>query len=237
MNKSELKKILPKGFKNSKFDKSALSMIQNSIEMSIRVEKSTFWGTNFESEALPKIIIIISIEVYDKYSTVFEQGHPLHIMETSLNLGNEIVNLGNYGRLFHWENEDISSIKEAIDNNIIPWLNWITTPDVLIEYLKCLEATVIESDIPCSQFSSLLNSLEDYPVNARKNFNSTIATLYEEIGNYQNAIKHLIKHKEYVISDFPASCKVKSMVEAQNKKLRLIDEGIHELKDKLCQQK
>lgn len=231
MKISELKKILPKGFKNSKFEKNALSMNEGSIEMSFRLEQSPFWEINYESESIPKTVIIVGIGVYDRYSAVIERGHAIHIMDVSISHDNQMVNVTGYDKIKHWDNEDKQSITEVLLSELIPWLNWITSPKVLIDYLKCLESTVLNqsSESECGQFSSLLNSLDDYPINARKTFNGAIATLYEQLLDYENSVKHLNLHKEFLIADFPTSCKVQSMIEAFDRKMQIIDDGIKRL--------
>jgi len=83
--------------------------------------------------------------------------------------------------------------------------------------------------VNCEQFSSLLNSLEDYPVNARKTFNGAISTLFEELMDYEKSLKYLKKHNEYIVSEFPDSCKVQSMIESHEKQLEIIDKGINRL--------
>jgi len=110
MNKAALIKILPNGFKNSKFDKNTLSLKELSIEMSVRFEQSTFGGLNNEIEPLSQTVIIAGIGIYDKYSPIFEQGFPTHIMDASLNNHNEMINLAGYDKVKHWNNDDDLSI-------------------------------------------------------------------------------------------------------------------------------
>ncbi|WP_133566442.1 hypothetical protein [Marinicella litoralis] len=236
MKKNDLKKLLPSGFENSKLIKHAVSLCRNNIELSVRLETSDFWELSSHTEVEKKIVIIVSIEIYDKYSKLYEKNIPIHIIEASVSTNSgKMILVDEWSDLQHWETDDISGLANCLDNCVIPWINWIMNPKVMIEYLSHIEHSS-ESQLPekaLEKFESILIDIDiKFPKNNRKGFNGAIASIYEAIGEVENSLKHLKIHQFNTQKDYRPT-KIESINQAYQEKLELIEEGIRRLENKL----
>jgi len=223
-----LKDNLPKGFKKSKAIKGAYDSKQNGIVQSIRIEKSDFLDGD------DKWVIIINVSVHDVFWIYDADNSAMCVAELSV-VDNQVILLDRWDQITHWGLEDLDGVKHTLDSVVLPWLDWFTASGVFVDYLKSLEN--LDSVNMCSEaiakYGSVLIDKIDDPARTRKYFNGAIASVYYELNDYDSAIIHLQKHREFVVSDHKPT-KIQEINESYTNTLKLVDEGLEELKQKVC---
>ncbi|MBQ0775889.1 MAG: hypothetical protein KBT87_14555 [Gammaproteobacteria bacterium] len=226
--KNFLKDNLPKQYKKSKVTKGAFEYEYKGIIGGVRLEKSDFL------DGEDKWVFFLNVSVHDRYWCHDSQDAALVVLEGAV-LDGQIILLERWDQITHWELDDLDGLKAALSGIVLPWLEWFTEPKQLIEYLNALE--VLEADSSSSKAlakygSVLADKLELSPPRARKYYNGAIASLYNELGEYELALKHLEKHREFRIHDHRPS-EVEEFNESHRQTLELIDRGINDLHKQL----
>ena len=219
-----LKENLPESYVLSKEIKGEYKCLQDGIIKFVRLEKSDFL------DGKDKWVYILTVAAHDKYSCHNSDSVANIIFEVSI-LDNQIVLLDRWDQITHWELDDKKGLKNTLDNIVLPWLDWITQPSKLIDYLIRLEKLEPNSlsSAAINKFGSVLaDKLYLTPPRVRKSFNGIIASLYKDLGNKELAKVHLKKHREFIIADHKPT-QVKSFNESFEANMKLIDEGLVEL--------
>ncbi len=221
-----LKENLPKCFKKSKAIKGAYDSIENGIVQSIRLEKSDFL------DGEDKWVIILNISVHDVFWPYDSDSSALSVVELSV-VDDQVVILERWDQIAHWELEDLAGIKCTLDSLVLPWLKWFTTPATFIDYLKSLEAldSTSSSSEAIAKYGSVLADNINNPSRTRKYFNGAMASIYNELKDYNTARQHLKKHREFVELDHTET-EVEAINESYIQTIKLIDKGLDSLGQK-----
>ena len=220
-----LKDNLPKEFKKSKVTKGAYEAENFGIVKSIRIEKSDFL------DGEDKWVIVLDVSVHDRYWPKDSDHAALLVVEASI-VDGSIVLLDRWDQITHWELDDLDGLKHAIESIALPWLDWFCAPANIVDYfgeLERLEASSKSSD-GITKFGTVLSDKLINPPRTRKYFNGAAASIYNELGQYGQALECLERHKAFVMNDHPANCKVKELNDAFFERMEMIDKGIENLK-------
>lgn len=221
--KNFLKKNLPESYKKSTVVSGAYSMEVGSVVRFISIKADDFtedgsYGWVFE----------VSLGAYDKYRIA---GGVLHILDASI-LNEDVGSAQNAYKIKHWKEDEEEEMAEVLRNKIIPWLSWIGEPLETINYLLAFERfkDEVSNHEDVKKYGSvLLANLGKVPKRATKYFNSCIATIYFDLGDYERALHHLKRHREFLISDNQRRLDSDFFI----KTMQVVDAGINELESKI----
>lgn len=220
-----LKENLPKEFKKSKVVKGAYEVEKLGIVKSIKIEKSDFL------DGEDKWVIVLDVSVHDRYWSRDSDQAALLVVEASV-VDDSVVALGRWDQITHWELDDVNGLKDAIDGVVLPWLDWFCDPLTLIDYLSELEVLEASSRSAkgIAKYGSVLADKLENPPRTRRYFNGAIASIYKELGDFDSTLAHLEKHRDFIVKDHPAECKVKEFNDAHAEKLKMVEKAIEKLK-------
>lgn len=225
--KNFLKENLPKSFRSSKVIKGGYSAENHRIVNTVSLVKSDFL------DGEDKWVFVLSIDIKDIYWDQDVDKVHCHVVEASV-LDDEIVYLEQWNKISHWDLNDKEGLLQTLNETVLPWIDRFLQPDILVDYLKHLEAMDSGEDnsIAIAKYGSILSEKVYWPPRTRKLYNEAIASIYESMGKYELALTHLKKHREFVISDHKQTT-LKRLNDAYKKSLKLIDNGIISLQEKI----
>jgi len=226
MSTEWLKKNLPKEFTKCKYERGTFAKESKGIIQSVSLEKSDII---YDAE---KWILLFTISLKNDYTTEKMKQTSLILNEFMLSDRvprlNGAVGLDNYN---HWDLDDLDSVGEALHEIVLPWLDWFTEINNIIEYLHALEKLEnLKPDDPAIiKFGQVLTErMYVHPPRTRKYFNGALATLFKRLGKYDLALEHLLKHRDFEIAD-GGGTDYEPFVKVHLEKMAVIDQGILEL--------
>lgn len=196
--KDFLKRNLPKGYKKSTMAPGGYSMEVASVVRMISVRAS-----DFTLDGSHGWVFYLMLSVNDVFD--IDGGSCLHVFDASIDKNTKEVGcvVNAYDRL-HYGNDDIDVMANDLKEKIIPWFEWIGEPRETIAYLIDLE--VFENEDAhhrgIDRYGSLISVNGAKMIRrSRKYFNGAIASIYLSLGEFERALFHLKRHREFLVGD------------------------------------
>ncbi len=184
---------MPNDYHKSEVQKSAYGVSNGPIEKSVTITKSK------QGDSKGKWYLEFFIDLRNPYQPKVPEGTCQSLMNATL-FEEKVVSLWNIERVpTCWDENQEEEVERVLKSIGLPWLDWISSTDTLIEYYEGMINWGDEShnSFMLDRFGDMVLFNSQVPQKHRDKHHCYLSILNEHVGNHKAAIDHLKKFLDY----------------------------------------